>query len=222
VIEKLWGNPPSEDTLGLIIPPKQEDVFEWAIIVQFDPTGYVKDDDAKSNDYSKILKQMQEALTQENPERKKAGYPAIDLLGWAEAPQYDGATHKMFWAKRMKFDDSPGVTLNYDIRILGRKGVLILRAVADAEQLKMVADNSKEVLTKTAFTSGNRYEDYSASSGDKVAEYGIAGLITGAVLLKTGLFKLLFKPLLIGGAILFAFVRKVMNRNKTPQGPAAT
>jgi uncharacterized membrane-anchored protein len=213
VIEKLWGNPPSQDILGMIVPPKQEDAFEWAIVVQFDATGYVKDDDAKSNDYTKILGQMQESLKEENPERKKAGYPAVDLLGWAEAPQYDATTHKIYWARRMKFENAQGVTLNYDIRILGRKGVLILRAVADDVQLAMVAENSKAVLAKTAFTSGNRYEDFSSSSGDKVAEYGIAGLITGAVLLKTGLLKLLIKPLIIGGAVLVAVVRKLMNRN---------
>jgi uncharacterized membrane-anchored protein len=118
----------------------------------------------------------------------------------------------------MQFEGAKGITLNYDIRVLGRKGVLILRAVADDAQLKMVAENSKSVLAKTAFTSGNRYEDFSSSSGDKVAEYGIAGLITGAVLLKTGLLKLLIKPLIIGGAVLLTVVRKFLNRSKPAAG----
>ena len=218
VVEKVWGNPPDQGVLGLVVPPKQEDAFDWAIVVTFDPTGYVKDDDAKSNDYTKILGDMQESLKQENPERKKQGYPTIELLGWAEAPQYDSQTHKLFWARRMQFEGAKGITLNYDIRVLGRKGVLILRAVADDAQLKMVAENSKSVLAKTAFTSGNRYEDFSSSSGYKVAEYGIAGLITGAVLLKTGLLKLLIKPLIIGGAVLLTVVRKFLNRSKPAAG----
>jgi uncharacterized membrane-anchored protein len=221
VVEKVWGNPPDHSVLGLVVPPKQEDVFDWAIVVSYEESGYVKDDDAKSNDYAKILSDMQGAVKEANPERKKAGYPTLDLLGWAESPQYDAATHKIFWAKRLQFDGSKAVTLNYDVRVLGRKGVLVLSAVAEDSQLALVAENSKAVLAKTAFTSGNRYEDFSASSGDKVAEYGIAGLITGAVLLKTGLLKVLIKPLLIGGVLLAGVLSRFFKGRKAPSDPSA-
>jgi uncharacterized membrane-anchored protein len=130
VVEKVWGNPPDHSVLGLVVPPKQEDVFDWAIVVSYEESGYVKDDDAKSNDYAKIFTGMQTAQREENPQRTKAGYPTIELLGWAESPQYDAATHKIFWAKRLQFEGSKSVTLNYDVRVLGRKGVLVLSAIA--------------------------------------------------------------------------------------------
>lgn len=190
-------------------------------MVSYEESGYVKDDDAKSNDYAKILADMQGAAKEENPERKKAGYPTLELLGWAESPQYDASTHKVFWAKRIQFEGSKVVTLNYDVRVLGRKGVLVLSAIAEDAQLALVADNSKAVLAKTGFTSGNRYEDFSASSGDKVAEYGIAGLITGAVLLKTGLLKLLIKPLLIGGLLVAGVVSRFFKGRKEPAPPTS-
>ncbi len=221
VVEKLWGNPPDPSVLGLVIPPHQEDVFDWAIVVSYEESGYVKDDDAKSNDYAKILTDMQTSQHEANPERTKSGYPTLELLGWAESPQYDTATHKIFWAKRLQVEGSKVVTLNYDIRVLGRKGVLVLSAVAADSQLALVADSSKAVLATTAFSSGNRYEDFSASSGDKVAEYGIAGLITGAVLLKTGLLKVLIKPLLIGGVLLVGVLSRFFKGRKAPTDPAA-
>ncbi len=219
VVEKLWGNPPDESVLGLVVPPHQEDNFDWAIVVSYEESGYIKDDDAKTNDYTKILTDMQSQTREANPQRKKAGYPGVDLLGWAESPKYDGTTHKIYWAKRLQFEGSKVVTLNYDIRVLGRKGVLVLSAIASDSQLTEVAENSKAVLAKTSFTSGNRYEDFSASSGDKVAEYGIAGLITGAVLLKTGLLKLLIKPLIIGGLLVAGVVKSFLGRRKSPTLP---
>ncbi len=221
VVEKLWGNPPDASVLGLVVPPKQADNFDWAIVVSFEDTGYVKDDDAKSNDYGEILKQMQEAARDENDARKQHGYPTIDLLGWAESPHYDATTHKVYWAKRIRFGDTKAETLNYDIRVLGRKGVLILSAIASEDQLAQVAANSQSVLAKTGFTDGNRYEDFKPGNGDKVAAYGIAGLIAGGVLLKTGFFSLLLKglavaikPLLFGGAVVVGVIAKLFKRNK--------
>jgi uncharacterized membrane-anchored protein len=43
-----------------------------------------------------------------------------------------------------------------------------------------------KVLASTNFTNGNRYEDFDDNM-DKVAEYGIGGLIAGGILAKTGI-----------------------------------
>ena len=45
------------------------------------------------------------------------------------------------------------------------------------------------------FTDGNRYADYKPGT-DKVAAYGIAGLIAGGVLAKAGFFKLIWVGIL--------------------------
>ncbi len=58
----------------------------------------------------------------------------------------------------------------------------------------------------TEFTPGNRYSDFNGST-DKVAEYGIAALVAGAVAAKLGLFAKLialliaFKKIVIVGVI---------------------
>lgn len=69
-----------------------------------------------------------------NEERRKQGFPTVRLIGWAEPPSYDQAANKMYWAKELAFSDSVARTLNYSIRILGRRGVLVLNAVAAMAQ----------------------------------------------------------------------------------------
>lgn len=219
VLEDLCHNPPDPDVLGLIVPPAEAgdssalSGMDWFIVVSYDAAGFVKDDDAQELKYDELLVQMQEAAKESNEARAKQGYATIELLGWAEPPHYDPVTHKIYWAKRFQFSGSPSPTLNYCVRILGRRGFLELNAVAGDKQLKTVADNAKEVLEKTEFVSGEGYKDFNESS-DHVAAYGIGGLIAGGVLLKSGLLKLLIKPLIFGGLFLAALIGKFLSKKK--------
>jgi uncharacterized membrane-anchored protein len=94
--------------------------------------------------------------------------------------------------------------LNYNIRVLGREGVLVLNAVAAMNQLGQVKTEMQKVTAFTNFNEGYRYADFNADT-DKVAEYGIAALVAGGVAAKLGFFgKLLallvaFKKLVILG-----------------------
>jgi uncharacterized membrane-anchored protein len=198
VISKLWGNPPSNDRLGLIVPAGFDPLDSsgyWAVVITYEEDGYVKDNDAAGIDYTKLLAQMKEGMQEANKERQKAGYPPIDLIGWATPPRYDQATHKLYWARELKFGDSPEHTLNYSIRILGRRGVLVLNAVAPMAALKDVETATPSILAMVDFQEGHRYADFNPST-DKVATYGIAALIAGGILAKAGLFKLLWVGLL--------------------------
>ncbi|HXC01089.1 MAG TPA: DUF2167 domain-containing protein [Opitutaceae bacterium] len=198
VISKLWGNPPSNDRLGLIVPAGFDPLDSsgyWAVVITYEEDGYVKDNDAAGIDYTKLLAQMKEGMQAANKERQKAGYPSIDLIGWATPPHYDPATHKLYWARELKFGDSPEHTLNYSIRILGRRGVLVLNTVAPMAELKEVETATPSVLAMVDFQEGHRYADFNPST-DKVATYGIAALIAGGILAKAGMFKLLWVGLL--------------------------
>jgi len=52
ILVKLWGNPDGNPTLGMLVPddfhPFSED--SWAVVITFEDTGYVKDDDAAGID----------------------------------------------------------------------------------------------------------------------------------------------------------------------------
>ncbi|MBW4519556.1 MAG: DUF2167 domain-containing protein [Scytolyngbya sp. HA4215-MV1] len=190
VLEKLWGNPSGEGTLGMLVPKGFNPLVKnaWAVIITYEEDGYVKDDDAEKIDYAELLKTMQEATQAANEKRVKEGYPRIELVGWAKPPYYDKATKKLYWAKDLKFSDSSDHTLNYNIRVLGRKGVLVLNAVAGTDQLHLIEKATPHILSSVEFNPGNRYEDFNSST-DQIASYGIAALIAGGVAAKTGLLK---------------------------------
>ena len=223
VLVKLWGNPPMPEPLGLLMPvntgPLSPDA--WAVIITYEEEGYVKDKDAEKIDYADLLKQMQKDAHSANPERVKQGYPTVELVGWAAPPHYDQAVHKLYWAKQLKFSGSGEDTLNYNIRILGRRGVLVLNAVAGISQLPEIEQSAPKILAALDFNSGHRYADFSEASGDKVASYGIAALVAGGVAAKLGLFKGLWvlllgakKFVIMGVVALGAFLRKLFGKNK--------
>ena len=187
VIEKLWGNPEDTSLLGMLFPASMTpfDAQSWGVTFQFDPMGYVSDEDAGAYDYDDLLKQMQDDMAAGNAERQKQGYPEVTLLGWAEPPRYDKATRKLIWAKRLAFSDTPGETLNYNFRALGRKGVLVVNFIAAMPQMAEVQAAAPEVMAMVSFTTGNTYADF-VPGVDTVAAVGIGGLIAGKVLSTTG------------------------------------
>jgi uncharacterized membrane-anchored protein len=207
VLVQGWGNPPGITTLGMIVPAEVSPLSDagWGVVLTYDKDGHVKDDDADSIKYDELLKTMQEASAADNEERKKQGYRSMSLVGWAEPPSYDKANHKLYWAKELKAEGSTQNSLNYNIRVLGREGVLVLNAVAGMEQIKEIKATMPQVTAFTDFTSGNRYADFNEKT-DKTAEYGLAALVAGGVAAKMGLFGKLFALLLAFKKLIFLAV----------------
>jgi uncharacterized membrane-anchored protein len=197
VLTEGWGNPPGSKSLGMIVPAKVGVLSAegWGVVITYEKDGHVKDDDADKIDYDTLLKEMQEATVEENKARKEQGFGGLTMMGWAEKPSYDKTSHKLYWAQQIQFDGSPASTLNYNIRVLGREGVLVLNAVAGMDQLAAIRQEMKQVTAFTDFTAGNKYADYNSAT-DKTAEYGIAALVAGGVASKLGLFGKLLALLL--------------------------
>lgn len=227
VLENLWGNPPDDSPLGMLFPADKGplDSANWAVLVTYEEDGYVKDDDAAELDYDKLLREMQAATRDGNAAREEAGYPTVELLGWAEPPHYDSAAHKLYWAKDLQFGGEPSRTLNYDVRVLGRRGVLVLTAISGMSELAAVDSGMAAVMGLVEFNEGHRYADFMPGT-DQVAAYGIGALVAGKVAAKAGLFKVLLaalaagKKFVIAGAVaVVAFVRRLLGR-KEPEAPA--
>ncbi|MBK9758543.1 MAG: DUF2167 domain-containing protein [Flavobacteriales bacterium] len=198
VIVDLWGNPDADGILGIIFPEK-DDVFSdstYAYVVQYDEIGYVKDDDADDIDYDELIGQLREGEEENNKLRATNGYEPMYLIGWAAKPFYDKERKVLHWAKEIKFGDSAEVnTLNYNVRVLGRKGVLVLNAVAGMGELELVKQHVPEVLNVVQFNEGFKYEQFD-SKVDDVAAWTIGGLVAGKVLAKVGIFAVVGKLLL--------------------------
>ncbi len=222
LLEKLWANPSGKGTLGMLLPNGISPLDEksWGVVITYEEDGYVKDDDAEKINYVTLLKEMQESTKARNEERVKQGYPSFELVGWAVPPRYDKATHKLYWAKELKIGDQQEHTLNYNIRILGRQGVLVLNAVSSMQQLQAIEQDAPKILSFVEFNEGKRYADFKPGT-DKVAAYGIAGLVAGGILAKTGLLKGLWiailaakKFIIIGVAAIGAWISKFFKRKQ--------
>lgn len=217
VLVDLWGNPKTENiTLGLLLPENQGVLSQKGYVfnIQYDEIGYVEDKDADDIDYDELLTQIKEDTKEENIERKKEGYEPITIVGWASTPFYDKEKKILHWAKEIKFGSEAQNTLNYNIRILGRKGVLVLNAIAGTSELPLVQKDINKVIDIVSFNKGYTYEEFD-SSIDNVAAWTIGGLVAGKVLTKVGFFAILAKfgkiivITLIG--LFGAFKNKIMN-----------
>lgn len=189
VLEDAWDNPPDDQVLGMIFPAGASplDYGVWGATIHFSDDGYVSDEDAGGIDYDELLGDIQKSQRENNKWREKNGYPPIEIVGWAQTPAYNAETHKLYWAKELKFGDVETNTLNYDIRVLGRRGALVISFIATMEELSAVRKSAPAVLQMAQFDAGSTYADYRPGV-DKKAAYGIAGLIGGAAIAKkTGL-----------------------------------
>jgi uncharacterized membrane-anchored protein len=204
-----WGNPPeaAEDTQGAVVPTAV-DPFEdsgWAVVLTYLDEGHVDDKDAQKIDYGDLMKDMKKDTADSNEAREKAGYGRVNLIGWASEPRYDSTAHKLYWAKELDFGGSEH-TLNYDVRVLGREGVLSMNAVAGMTQLHDVQQGMQSLLKLSEFNAGHRYEEFNGDT-DRMAAYGIGALVAGGVAAKLGLFAKLigvlvaFKKLVIVGVV---------------------
>ena len=200
VIEELWGNPPGSASgiEGLVLPRGQEVVSpdSWAIVVQFEEDGYVSDEDADEIDYDDLLKDMKKSSLEASKRRVAAGYGKMELAGWALPPRYDKASKVLYWAQEF-VTDNPENSLNYDVRVLGRRGVLSLNAIAGASQKQEIDALTPEIVSLVSFNTGHTYAEYNSST-DKKADYSLAGLVVGGavaakLLAKGGILVLLAK-----------------------------
>jgi|GEM_PF-230530 len=222
VLVDMWGNPPGLEPLGMLFPPGMSpaDDDSWGVIITYSNDGHVDDDDADDIDYDELLADMQSDTKANNQAREAQGYGTVELIGWAEPPHYNRSFHNLYWAKELDFSDAPGRTLNYSIRVLGREGVLELNAVSSMEQLPTIKPEMEKVLTMVSFNEGHRYEDFDSST-DRVAAYGVGGLVAGKVLAKAGFFAAILKFLvaakklvLVGIIALFAGLGSLFRRRR--------
>ena len=111
-------------------------------------------------------------------------------------------------------------TLNYEIRILGRKGMLSLNAVGRMYDLPQVNKDISKVLNVASFTEGNSYFDFDPKV-DHVAAWTIGALVAGKILAKVGFFALIakflapfWKFLVLGFAGIGAWFKRKLGRKK--------
>jgi uncharacterized membrane-anchored protein len=183
VIVDLWGNPPaaaSNSLLGVIIPEGEHlaSPSSWVIVLSYVEEGHVSDSDAGQIDFDGLMTRLQTAGAESNKARRASGFVTMDLAGWAVAPRYDADARALFWAKRFTVTHQPEDTLNYDVRVLGRHGVLSLNAIASMNRVADIEAASPAIISMVRFNEGKRYGDFDPTT-DREAGLTLAGLLLG-------------------------------------------
>jgi len=191
------GNIYNDNLLGVVVGTAAEE--DWFAVLRYDEEGYIKDDEAI--DAKELLESIREGQNEANAERKQRGFEALNIDGWQEPPHYDKALHHLVWGLNVSSAKN-GTSVNYSTRILGRRGYVSLNLVTDPVKLNVDKPHAAALLKMTQFKGGSRYQDFNESS-DKVAEYGLGGLVLAgagvgaAKLVKVGLLAK-FGKILIG------------------------
>ncbi|WP_018342251.1 DUF2167 domain-containing protein [Cytophaga aurantiaca] len=203
LLTDIWNNEPDSTILGMLV--SDQGIYTGVIYtVSYDPMGYVKDEDADDINYDDLLKEQQQETQDGNPERVRLGYQPIEFIGWAANPYYDADKKVLHWAKELKFGQDSINTLNYNLRILGRKGVFMLNAISTIDQLSEVNTHVNDVLGSVTFKKGSTYFDFDPDV-DEVAAWTVGGLVAGKILAKVGFFALFIKFWKVIGLALVAF-----------------
>jgi uncharacterized membrane-anchored protein len=206
VLMRAMGNLTGTQEAGSVFPGS----FDWFAVFEFDPCGYVKDEEKDDLDADEILEAKREGNKRGNEARKIAGLPPMEILGWDVKPHYDQATHNLEWSVRLKSEGETTETLNYDVRLLGRTGVMQVSLVAAPDRMAAAMPEFRRLLKDYAFISGRDYGSWRA--GDKVAEYGLGALAAGgavALAAKTGFLAKFWKFIVAGVIAAVAAVKRL-------------
>ena len=215
---KRMGNPINGSELGFLSPTS----MTWFVVFEYNECGYIKDTDKDKLDAAKMLAAIQKGNEAGNAERKRMGSAPLHVTGWEQPPRYNEETHNLEWAIRAESEGRP--ILNYNTRLLGRKGVMEVSLVVDPPELAATLPVFQTLLKDYNFSSGQQYAEY--RPGDKIAKYGLAALVTGAgvaVAAKTGLLTALFlflkkgwKLVVVGVVAVGAFIKRLITGRTAP------
>ena len=191
------GNRAGDNLLGLVLSPERES--NWFVVMRFIKSGYIKDDDAKVWKVEELLDNIKNGTEQMNKERRSRGIAEVEVLGWVEAPKYDGASHRLVWSLQSKEKGAPAGAergINYNTYALGRDGYISMNLVTDLSRIDAERPFAHQLLASLQYNDGKRYGDFNSAT-DHVAEFGLAALVGGVAAKKLGLF-----------AVMFAFLAK--------------
>jgi len=200
----MMGNQTDERFLGLVLPGSQAD---WFVTIEYEPAGYIKDDDAKHWDAEELLQSLKDGTEAANEHRKERGIAPIEVTRWVEVPAYEASTHRLIWAAeaRDKGGATEDPTINYNTYVLGREGYISLNLITAASAIESDKKAARELLSAIDFNSGKRYADFNSST-DKVAAYGLAALVGGLAAKKLGLLAVIGAFLLKFAKVIFVAV----------------
>lgn len=211
------GNGEDPTLLGLVMAA---DDSPWWVTVNYEPEGYISDEDAADWDAAELLDSLREGTEAMNEERAQLGVPALHVVGWVQEPDYDAASHRLIWSVEGQTDGEEGSSINYNTYALGREGYIALNLITDMARIEQDRPVAHALLGRLSYVDGKGYEAFNSDT-DQVAAYGLAALVTGVAAKKLGFFAMLAvfaakyaKLALVAVGVVVAGLGKLFGRKK--------
>lgn len=185
---KRTGNRPSGEETGLLMHTQDE----WWVILEFEEIGYVKDDEKKELNADKLIESYKQGTESMNETRQERGSPPIRIVGWHVAPNFNDITKNLEWS--VEAESGGGKFVNYNVRLLGRKGVTKVTLIEDRAHVDATLPQFREILRSHQYSGGESYAEY--RQGDRIAQYGLGALVLGGAAAAAAKFGL-FAPLIV-------------------------
>jgi uncharacterized membrane-anchored protein len=208
---ELLQNPSDGSELGVLLHREKS----WFVVFEFSDDGYVKDTD-RDLDADAILASIKKGTDQANELRRERGWSTMEIVGWQQKPFYDPATNNLTWSVRGSSEGTIGI--NHSTRLLGRRGVMKVNLVFGPEDQATALPAFTTLMGGFSFKPGHRYAEF--TRGDKVAEYGLTGLIvggTGVALVKSGLLQKFWKLIVLGVVAAAGAIRRLFAGSGAPR-----
>lgn len=170
--------------------------YDSVILKSYHEEGYISSDDWREMQPKALMEAIKLNTEEANRQRLDQGLEErVEVVGWLKEPTRDSQTNTIYWA--IEATQGTEHIVNAVALKLGRYGYEEFTWITPIASYRPVGGELDLILKSHQFKVGDRYEDH--TSGDKVASYGIAGLVaavTGAKVAQAlgfgGLF-LLFK-----------------------------
>ena len=207
---QLYGNLLTQWEQGYIEPVAEDE--NWFVVFEYEDAGHVKDDEKEDLDADAIMENFKENDKSSNEKRKRMGMPALNTVGWLMSPYYNEQTHNLEWALLLESEGEQRVS--YNIRLLGREGIMHVTVVTGAEEFEEVKAKIPALLEGFAFNPGRTYAEY--QEGDKLADYGLIAMLGAGAAVGVGFFaknaKLIFAGIVAAALGVVSFVKKLFGR----------
>jgi uncharacterized membrane-anchored protein len=181
ILEDVWGNMKDEDVLGMIVKDGFKVtrlVNDYSFVISFSNIGFVPDDKDIDLDHAELLETLKSNMQVSNKTRITHGVNTMTVKSWALVPYFDAYKKALYWANKIEVNGTDEEILNYNLRLLGKSGVIKINAVATMDQLAAIKQVLPLIITQARFDTGEKYADF-VKGKDAKSEWTITELISG-------------------------------------------
>ncbi len=199
-------------TLGVIMDAGNDSLEGWYGVFRSMRVGYVKDADKDRLDPVAMLNSLRVINAAANVERKEMELPITEIVGWERPPAYDPRTRNLTWAVRARSKEETRV--EYASRILGSDGYVAADFFLHSPHPSKYIATCDSLMAGFHYVHGNGYGWF--QSWEKIAPYGVGGLIAGSIPRPPGLLSRyleVFAALFLTGAF---FLNNLLRAKQRP------